>query len=193
VHEKRQCVFTGTTNLDEYLKDETGNRRYWPVTIGDIDLDALKRDRDQLFAEAVWRYRKGEHWWPTPEDERKYIKPEQEARYEEDVIEVVIGRWLQTQTAKWFTLLRILHGALGYEIERPMQVVRQDGTLEPVRARGIPIAKISGAEQAKVTRALRHMKFTKKHRETGNVWYRPGVLPPEEPEECCDAPEQPEP
>jgi predicted P-loop ATPase len=59
----RQCIFAGSTNDETYLIDRTGNRRWWVVSCSHVELAALIRDRDQLWAEAVARYRAGEHWW----------------------------------------------------------------------------------------------------------------------------------
>ena len=99
VIEPRQCVFVGTTNKTVYLRDETGGRRTWPIktgVTGIIDTDALARDRDQLFAEAMVAFAKDEKWWPDRAFEAEHIKPEQEARFMVDAWEAVIGTWLET-------------------------------------------------------------------------------------------------
>jgi len=60
---QRQCVFIGSTNEHVYLQDQSGNRRFWPVRVGEIDLKTLRADRDQLWAEAVYRYDAKERWY----------------------------------------------------------------------------------------------------------------------------------
>ncbi len=57
---RRRFVLAGTTNSRRFLHDETGNRRFWPVEVGEIDLSGLQADRDQLLAEALARYRSGD-------------------------------------------------------------------------------------------------------------------------------------
>ena len=65
----RQFVLGGTTNTEEYLKDRTGNTRFWGIKIFEKpDIEALEEDRDQLWAEAVQIEASGEaHWLDTPE------------------------------------------------------------------------------------------------------------------------------
>ena len=82
VDHPRQCVFVGTTNKQDWNRDDTGARRFWPVACGsNIRLDLVEANRDQLFAEAVARYKAGEpHWHMPPEATRQ----QQEARYQGD-------------------------------------------------------------------------------------------------------------
>jgi len=89
----RQCVICGTTNQQQYLKDQTGNRRYWPVQCGEIDIESLREMRDQLWAEADHRHRQGEPWWPQEAD-RPLFEDEQEERANADVWESLIAVYL---------------------------------------------------------------------------------------------------
>jgi len=94
----RQCVFAGSVNFDTYLKDESGNRRYWPIRVqGPVDTAALARDRDQLWAEAVRLYKQGTRWHVS-ESEKHLFEMEQAERYEGDVYESKIARHLDLTT-----------------------------------------------------------------------------------------------
>lgn len=78
---KRQVVIWCTTNKRQYLYDITGNRRFWPVWVGEnINIAWLDKWRAQLFAEAMAMYLERERNWPTEEEERLYFRPEQEKR-----------------------------------------------------------------------------------------------------------------
>jgi predicted P-loop ATPase len=147
----RQCLFIGTTNAKTYLKDETGGRRFWPIEAGRIDIQGLARDRDQLFAEAVELYRNGAHWWPHRDFEREHIKPEQDARFEDDAWQQPVAEFV---AAKDRTTV--------------MEVAR-DGL-------HIDTGKVSKVEQARIKAALHQLKWRQGSKtNAGTIWLRPGV------------------
>jgi hypothetical protein len=76
----RSCVFAGTTNEQEFLKDATGNRRFWLVRCGPINLEGLRAVVDQLLAEAVVRFQQGESWWITDAKVLETAEEEQRER-----------------------------------------------------------------------------------------------------------------
>ena len=88
----RYFVLAGSTNEVEegYLTDDTGNRRYWPVKCKAIDAASVERDADQLWAEAVARYRSGERSWLAAE-EIFHSAREQKSRFMEDAWQDRIG------------------------------------------------------------------------------------------------------
>ncbi len=117
----RSCVFAGTVNLGQYLKDETGNRRYWPVICGAIDQSGIIEDRDQLWAEAVQQYKAGVIWWPAYE-EREMFELEADGREEVDGWTEAVAGWSQSEQAKsllkkgYLTAADVLVNAIGLEV-----------------------------------------------------------------------------
>jgi predicted P-loop ATPase len=84
VEQPRQCVFAGTVNDNEYLRDETGGRRWWPIGCSSIDIDGLAATRHQLWAEARDCYTAGEAWWLDTPELNCCAAEEQNARYRAD-------------------------------------------------------------------------------------------------------------
>lgn len=107
----RQCVFFGTTNEDDFLKGDTGNRRFWVVKV-DASKCAFKdpfaavtTDRDQLWAEAYYRYKHDEALYLDPEMEKEARVRQQEANIDyEDPIPGMLDEYLDTKLpADWYT------------------------------------------------------------------------------------------
>lgn len=109
---KRQCIFMGSTNKDQYLLDDTGNRRFWPcpVVVDQIDTDTMRRVITQVWAEAVDVYRQMRAAQPegdlplhlTNPESIAYAAAMQEARRqttEADTYAPEIGEWLDTPYA----------------------------------------------------------------------------------------------
>ncbi len=84
----RQLVIFCSTNKKQYLYDTTGNRRFWPFWIKNaINLEWLRKWREQLFAEAMALFLAGERIYPSLEEEALYFVPEQEKRLVETSVQ----------------------------------------------------------------------------------------------------------
>jgi predicted P-loop ATPase len=150
----RQCVFVGTTNETSFLKDVSGGRRFWPVTCGaKIETEALARDREQLFAEALAAFNAGEAWHLTPEMERQ-ASLEQESAREEHPWEGPIKGFLDGDD----TLEHL-----------PRDRVTVSEVLTML---GIPTAQHSSGNARQVGSILRLLGWKCSHTKAGNVWER---------------------
>lgn len=173
---RRQCIFVGTTNMDQYGKDETGMRRVWPVDVGSIDVHVIRALRDQLWAEAVFRYRARETWWvdkrvvgfdeegSDPLSEWDLFEEQCEARQILDAWETPILEWIDQYNAlPYFSTAEIMGDALKLD-----------------RARWTP------PEQKRVAAILRRLGYRSKKvgpkNSRVNGWVKVAVDPPEEPD-----------
>ena len=89
----RECIFVGTTNSAAYLQSKNGNRRFWPVKVGKVDIPQLQHDSDHLWAEAA-HYEAAGASVVLPEELWPVAREEQEKRREGDEWEGVIAEWL---------------------------------------------------------------------------------------------------
>jgi Virulence-associated protein E-like domain/Primase C terminal 2 (PriCT-2) len=155
----RQCVFVGTTNDDQFLRDATGGRRFWPVAVRQvIDVDSLADERDQLFAEAVAAFKVGEPWWLDREFESEHAAPVQAAAYISDSWVDDVARWLdkprdhlddKSEAKMEITISEVLSDALNVPTERQTQPV-----------------------QKRVASVLRQIGWIKVKTKTSNKWRR---------------------
>jgi predicted P-loop ATPase len=139
----RQSIFAGSTNDTQYLKDSTGNRRFWPVRCappsGKADILGLSTIVEQLWAEARQAYLMGETWWLDDQDHEALAiaKDIQESRTEDD---------------PWVELLR----------ERLDLGVRYVTTDDVAQALGIDIAKLDPRTGLRFGKVLRALGLTRK-------------------------------
>jgi predicted P-loop ATPase len=116
VDNPRQCIFAGTTNKNAFLRDETGDRRFWPVgwcTLETLKLGELERDRDQLWAEAVHLYNSGRVWWLETPELRALAEQEQSDRFEEDPWEGATAKWIAKHSATEVDVDKLLFTVMG--------------------------------------------------------------------------------
>lgn len=144
----RRCVFAMTTNQSEYLKDETGNRRWLPVECGAIDIEWLKENRNQLFAEAMARLDAGEKYHEFPEEETKAM---QQSRVVEDTDTEKVVDW-------YFLSLRAEMREEGISTEDAFRGI------QPVQ--GLTYNKMNRAEQMRIGGVFKNIL----HLERRMVW-----------------------
>jgi hypothetical protein len=117
----RQSVFIGTVNEGQYLKDPTGNRRFWPVKVGNCDVKGLTANRDQIFAEAVHIYKTmNEVLMLGPEATEQATIAQEDRREEDDVSDMkdVLVRFLRSEEGlkfkfEFFTQDDLIYGSGG--------------------------------------------------------------------------------
>jgi predicted P-loop ATPase len=142
IEQPRQSVFAGSVNHSEYLRDETGARRFWPVACTAIDLDALGRDRDQIWAEARHRYLSGEPWWLDTPDLHAQATEAQSQRYAVDPWQQAIEDYIAGKAS--VSVSEILTSVLA-----------------------IPIGGWTQAHENRVARCLRTVGWVRRQRRTG--------------------------
>jgi len=106
----RQCIFIGTTNDREFLRDKTGNRRFWPIDVGinkrtkSVFDDLTEYEINQIWAEALQLYKDGEKLYLTG-DEEKEAQRQQDEHSEESAKSGLIEEYLNKLLPEdWYEL-----------------------------------------------------------------------------------------
>lgn len=153
---KRSTIFIGTTNLRDYLTDNTGNRRYWPVLCTQVDFTALERDRDQLWAEALYEYFTGDENLYLDGAALKQAERIQELARAEDEVDVMVDEFRVWEAhtineegaiPEKFNLNELFKSAwAGYRVDTP--------------------------SLRRAAQAMRQLGYEKRHSMKGNTWMK---------------------
>lgn len=111
----RRFVFAGSVNGSDYLRDDTGNRRFLPVECSTVNIAWIRENRDQLFAEALTAYRRRPIWWYFP---RVATAEMQDRRLPADPWADLIALWMTNNPEKVQCTSDDLHHAVGMFSER---------------------------------------------------------------------------
>ena len=122
----RTSIFTGSTNDDDVgiFKDKTGSRRYWYVVCKSIehhmgyDPAILKENRDQIWAEAVARFKLGEKWYLSPEEE-KWREEENESHSVVGIHESLVEQYLSENPDSYFTVADMIDTVYNTRTTKP--------------------------------------------------------------------------
>lgn len=121
----RRAVFAGTTNEMQFLVDDTGNRRFYPVQVKFVDMNYIAENRDQIWAEAVHRAQAGDQYW-LDNDDIKELSDKQEINREQHPWEDTVTLWVNglPKATKAFNIAKVLEQTLGMEIRNQSRSVQ---------------------------------------------------------------------
>ena len=153
----RRTIFAATSNPTLFLNDPTGARRFWPVEVSEIDLESIKTDRDQLWAEAVHMYKDGSSWWLSKEMD------EELKRYQEGF---TIGDPWELVCRQRLTEEGVTIGEIFEQLEVPMERRRQGQIIRIAN-----ILKRLGASKRRST-------FHNGQKGRFTIWYKEPVISP---------------
>jgi putative DNA primase/helicase len=167
----RQCVMFGTTNESTYLRDRTGNRRFWPIPVRHrINVPWVAKWRDQLLAEAYLIYTEGAPYTPTPAEEARLFVPMQESRLVETA---VLSELLNVLTRD-----PVSHG-IGAIVNNLADFVTM---AQLVAALGVDAAKSSPALEGQIRSWMEHEGWERTKRQVNGVrawgYAKPNGWPP---------------
>jgi predicted P-loop ATPase len=175
----RRCIFVGTTNRDDYLRDETGGRRFWPLKVTrPMDLSIVESERAQWFAEALHRLIVNREPWWLDDVGSELAAAEQSARFEEDIWFHRIAVYLSPEKmAK-----NVAEAKTGTEQMTEMLNKKVAGNFVTVmhvaeNALGIELKNAKGAEGARINRIIRKLGWISDRDYVNDVrvrgWKRP--------------------